>query len=211
MGAVSGGLGYGLSDSYALGVDKTIAKYGEWTNRLERAAKAIGVADGDYTVMINQVNPVKDDLSKVIFDKETMTPGNSNYDPSTNTVTLNRVDFIDKQNVVVGIYNYDADGKYATIGIEGFADEYVVTEELKKTLYLNFERNLKRKEIKKKTNTDRIDLSKISVSTPSEGFGIVFENDSIVAVSPQIVGDFDLSDSFVRNFNSCVNRFNIHF
>lgn len=119
--------------------------------------------------------------------------------------------FENKQNVVVGIYNYDADGKYATIGVEGFADEYVVTEELKKTLYLNFERNLKRKEIKKKTNTDRIDLSKISVSTPSEGFGIVFENDSIVAVSPQIVGDFDLSDSFVRNFNSCVNRFNIHF
>ena len=120
--------------------------------------------------------------------------------------------FENKQKAVVGIYHYDVDGKNAMIGIEGFADEYVVADDLKDSLlYLNFERNLKRKEIEKKETSDRIDLSTISVSRPSEGFSLVFEKDSIVAATPQIIGDFALSDDFVRNFNSCVDRFNIHF
>ena len=94
VGGAFGGLGYAFSDSYALGVDKTIAQYGEWTGNLDRAARAIDVATGDYNLVINQVNPIKDDPSKVIFDPSTMTPGSSNYNAATNTVTLNRVDFI---------------------------------------------------------------------------------------------------------------------
>ena len=116
------------------------------------------------------------------------------------------------QGGVVGIYRYDMDGKYAMIGIEGFTDEYVMTDESKDTsLCLNFEKRLKRKVIERKSTTDRLDLSKISVSSPSDGFGLFFGKDSIIAVKPQVIGDFGLSDDFLRDLNSCANQFNIRF
>lgn len=125
---------------------------------------------------------------------------------------VSRCVFANKQKAIVGLIYYDVERKYAMIGIEGFFDEYVMSEELQSSsLFLNFERKIKMKDLERNPVTGKICLSSVFVSSPSDGFGLVFGKDSIIAVRPQIIGDFDLSDDFVRDLNSCVNRFNIRF
>ncbi|HQB65189.1 MAG TPA: RHS repeat-associated core domain-containing protein, partial [Fibrobacteraceae bacterium] len=74
IGGAMGGLLYGLSDNYALGVDKTVAEWGDRMNMLDRATKAIGYG-GDYDVDIAGWYSAWD------------AKNNSNYNPLTDGVT----------------------------------------------------------------------------------------------------------------------------
>ena len=123
---------------------------------------------------------------------------------------ISRCVFENEQKAIVGLIYYDVERKYAMVGIEGFFDEYVISDEFQSSsLYLNFERIIKKKEPERNPITGKIDLSSTSVSIPSDGFGFVFENDIAVAIKPQIVGDFNLSEHFVQNLRSCADQFNI--
>ena len=96
------------------------------------------------------------------------------------------------------------------IGVEGFFDEYVMSDELQiSSLYLNFERKIKRKELERNPITGKINLSDAFVSVPSDGLGVIFEKDDVVAIKPQNVGDFDLSVNFVQNLISCADQFSV--
>jgi hypothetical protein len=77
IGGAMGGLLYGLSDNYALGVDKTVAEWGDRMGMLDRATKAIGYS-GDYSVEINGI---------------TGEFGKSEYNITKNKVILNADDF----------------------------------------------------------------------------------------------------------------------
>jgi hypothetical protein len=119
---------------------------------------------------------------------------------------VSRCVFANKQKAIVGLIYYDVERKYAMIGIEGFFDEYVMSDELQSSsLFLNFERKIKKKNLERNPVSGKISLLSDFVSCPSDGFGLVFGKDSIIAVRPQIIGDFDLSDDFVRDLHSCAN------
>ena len=96
LGALTAGLQYGLVDRYALEVDRTVAKWGNRLDMLDRAAKAVG-SSGNYDVAMGgwfantqsgttDYNPVTDGT----------TFGQSNYDPTRNRVTLYKDDFMVK-------------------------------------------------------------------------------------------------------------------
>lgn len=86
IGAVSSGLMYGLSDRYALEVDRTVVKWGNRMGMLDRAAKAVsngGIGTwGGYDVDVSW------------YGSETPVTGQSNFKPEENKIYLYKDDFV---------------------------------------------------------------------------------------------------------------------